>query len=113
MNSQPQTALKPKPIKRIGAREARNHFADLIGAVYYSGEPVVIERSGKPMAVLVSIEQYERSLLTSTDQTADATRTLFGSFPELAALAEVDFDQAKQEWSQSIDKQLRILREGD
>jgi hypothetical protein len=54
------------------------------------------------MAVLVSIEQYEQSL---PGRAAEATRTLFGAFPELATLAEADFDQAKAEWSQSIDKQ--------
>lgn len=116
MNSQPQsktTTPEPKAVKRIGAREARNHFADLLGTVYYSGEPVIIERSGKPMAVLVSIEQYEQSVLPAASQAMGTRRTLFGAFPELAALAEADFDQAKKEWSQSIDRQLEILRQGE
>ena len=50
-------------IKRIGAREARNHLADLIGQVHYGGQPVIIERSGKPMVALVPVavlEQYLR-----------------------------------------------------
>jgi prevent-host-death family protein len=48
------------PTKRIGARAARNQFADLIGEVYYSGQAVIIERSGKAMAVMVPVAAYEQ-----------------------------------------------------
>lgn len=50
----------PIPPKRIGAREARTQFANLIGEVYYSGQAVIIERSGKPMAAMVPIAAYEQ-----------------------------------------------------
>ncbi|HRJ42875.1 MAG: type II toxin-antitoxin system prevent-host-death family antitoxin [Caldilineaceae bacterium] len=46
------------PLRRIGARQARNGFADLIGQVHYGGEAVVVERAGKPMAVVVPVEVY-------------------------------------------------------
>ena len=46
-------------LTRIGAREARNRFADLLGRVGYGGDTVIVERSGKPLAVLVPIAQYE------------------------------------------------------
>lgn len=45
---------------RIGAREARNKFADLIGSVHYGGEVVIVERSGKPMVAMIPVEMYER-----------------------------------------------------
>jgi antitoxin (DNA-binding transcriptional repressor) of toxin-antitoxin stability system len=38
----------------IGAREARQRFADLLGRVG------IIERSGKPMVALIPVEVYER-----------------------------------------------------
>ena len=47
---------------RLGAREARNKFADLLGRVGYGGEVVVVERSGKAMAVMVPVELYEHFL---------------------------------------------------
>lgn len=47
-------------IIRMGAREARNRFADLIGQVHYGGQSVIIERSGKPMAAIMSVELFER-----------------------------------------------------
>jgi len=46
--------------KRMSAKEARENFSDLLGLVYYGKEPVIVERKGKPMAVLISPEQYER-----------------------------------------------------
>jgi prevent-host-death family protein len=46
--------------KHLSVAEARAGFADLIGSVYYSQEPVMVERKGKLMAVVISPEQYER-----------------------------------------------------
>jgi prevent-host-death family protein len=45
-------------VRRISSREARDNFAELIGQVYYTKEPVIVERKGKPYAVLISPEQY-------------------------------------------------------
>ena len=39
--------------------ETRNRLADLIGRVQYGGERVVIEKRGKPVAVLVNVEDWE------------------------------------------------------
>ncbi len=45
---------------RIGSKEARQRFSDLIGQVHYGGQVVIIERAGKPMAALIPLEMYER-----------------------------------------------------
>ena len=45
---------------RMGAREARNHFADLLGSVHYGRQVIIVERSGKPMAAIIPIEMYEQ-----------------------------------------------------
>jgi prevent-host-death family protein len=44
----------------IGAREARQRFADLLGRVGYGGEVAIVERSGKPLVALIPVEVYER-----------------------------------------------------
>ena len=46
--------------KRLSVREARANFSDLLGLVYYGKEPVVIEKKGRPVAVLISPEQWDR-----------------------------------------------------
>ncbi len=49
-----------RTVKRIGSREARNNFSDLLGLVYYNGETIVVERSGKPVAAIIPFDLYER-----------------------------------------------------
>jgi prevent-host-death family protein len=47
-------------IERIGAREARSKFADLLGNVHYGGQVVIVERSGKPMVAVIPVEMYQQ-----------------------------------------------------
>ena len=49
-------------VKRISAKEARNGFSDLLGLVYYTKEAVIVERRGRPFAVLINPEDYEKLL---------------------------------------------------
>ena len=55
-------------VKRISAREARGKFSDLLGSVHYRGDVVIVERSGRPMVAVISVEMYER--LTQERQTS-------------------------------------------
>ena len=45
-------------MRRMSAREARANFSDLLGAVFYTNEPVIVERKGRPFAVVISPERY-------------------------------------------------------
>ncbi len=47
-------------VKRMSSRDARANFSELLGAVYYTKEPVIVERKGKPFAVLISPEEWEQ-----------------------------------------------------
>ena len=49
-------------VKRISAKEARNGFSDLLGLVYYTKEAVIVEKRGRPFAVLINPEDYEKLL---------------------------------------------------
>jgi len=44
-------------MKAIAAREAKNHFGRLMDAA--QREPVTIEKHGRPVAVLMSVEEYK------------------------------------------------------
>src|SRR5229473_4131468 len=46
--------------KRVSVGQARANLADLLGTVYYGREPVIVERKGKPLAVWISPEQFEK-----------------------------------------------------
>ena len=45
--------------RRISAVEARQKLGEVLEGVYYRGDEVVIERAGKPMAVVIPAERYE------------------------------------------------------
>ena len=44
---------------RVSATAARRDFAETLNRVAYRGERVVLERNGKDIAVLISIEDLE------------------------------------------------------
>ena len=46
--------------RRISVAEARANFSTLLGGVHYSQEAVIVERKGKPFAVVISPEEYQK-----------------------------------------------------
>ena len=46
--------------RTLSAVEARKHLGEVLEGVYYRHDEVVIERAGKPMAVVIPAEVYER-----------------------------------------------------
>jgi len=46
--------------KVVGAFEARRRFGQLIEEAFYKKDNFVVERSGRPMAVIVPIDAYRR-----------------------------------------------------
>lgn len=47
-------------VRRMSSKEARNNFSDIVGSVFYTKEPVVVEKNGRPMAVVISPDDYAR-----------------------------------------------------
>ena len=45
--------------RTMTAKEARDNFTDLLGAVYYGKESIIVEKKGRQFAVVISPEQYE------------------------------------------------------
>ncbi len=56
-------------IMQIGVAEIRNNFADALNRVAYGGERVVLERRGKGVAALVSMEDL--ALLEAMEERED------------------------------------------
>lgn len=46
--------------KRIGAYEARRRFGQLIEEAFYQRDRFIVERSGRAMAAIVPIADYEK-----------------------------------------------------
>jgi prevent-host-death family protein len=47
-------------LRTVSATEARVHFGDLMRAVVDRGETIVVERSGSPQVVVLSVREYDR-----------------------------------------------------
>ena len=45
--------------QRISAYRARTRFGEVLDAVRYRKEPVIVEKNGKPAAVIVDLEAYQ------------------------------------------------------
>jgi prevent-host-death family protein len=45
-------------MKNFSAKDAKNHFGQMVDAARL--EPVVIEKHGRPMVVVCSVEEFER-----------------------------------------------------
>jgi prevent-host-death family protein len=45
--------------RKLSAVEARKKLGEILESVYYRGDEVVIERAGKPMAVVIPASLYE------------------------------------------------------
>ena len=71
--------------KKISAAQAKAHLSDLMAQVAYGGEHYVIERRGKPLAALVSVDDLERL----QEGRAPSTRPQ-GALAVVAAWREVD-----------------------
>jgi prevent-host-death family protein len=46
--------------KTISATEARIHFGEVLRGVTERGETILVERGGKPQAIVMSIDEYDR-----------------------------------------------------
>lgn len=80
----------------VGAREARQRFADLLGRVGYGGEIAIVERSGKPMVALIPVELYER-LVAEREARFQVLDRIRSKLPEIPG------EEAEKDVSQAID----------
>lgn len=88
--------------KVVGAFEARQSLGKLIEEAYYKKDSIIIERSGRPMAVLISIDNYQewqrlarQQVMTMIDSVHKRTAKV--SSAELDADAKTALKQLRQE----------------
>jgi prevent-host-death family protein len=80
----------------LGAREARQRFADLLGRVGYGGEIAIVERSGKPMVAVIPLELYEQ-LVVERETRFQVLDNIRGKLPDISV------DEVAEDISQAID----------
>lgn len=45
---------------KVTAKEARDNLTDVLGMAYYGKQAVMVERKGRPFAVVINPEEYEK-----------------------------------------------------
>jgi prevent-host-death family protein len=96
--------------RRISAKDARANFGDLLGQVYYTKEPVIVERKGRPFAVVISPEQYEilQRYCNQAWAVVDRVRGRNADKAEEEVLQDVT--EAVEEVRQEVDDQAKHAR---
>ncbi len=52
--------------RAVGMVEAKSKLAELVGQVNHAGARFTLERRGRPMAMLISVEEFERLQASAT-----------------------------------------------
>jgi prevent-host-death family protein len=78
---------------------ARKNLGQLLEQTFYLGDEFIIERAGKPMAVLISVQEYERW--------QKQRETDFAVFDEVRAEAA---DAAPDKVGREVDQALAEIR---
>ena len=93
---------------RVSAAYAKAQLSSLAAAVAYGGERVIIERRGKPLAALVSVDDLERLEAERTTSTRpQGALALVGAWREvddkvIDALIEDIYAQREQEFGREV-----------
>lgn len=88
--------------RTISAVEARKRFGELLESVYHGDDEVVIQRAGKPMAVVVPMAVYE--------SWEENRRELFRMIREVQQLnKDVPYEVIEQEVNDAV-KEVRGTR---
>ena len=71
------------PLKYLPATEVKNRFGRVLREVTKTGGPIYVERDGKPVAVILSVREYERTrrIPLSSDKT-NLARSVFGMWAD-------------------------------
>lgn len=70
-------------VKKVSAAEAKAKLSSLVAEVAFGGQHVVIERRGRPLAALVSMEDLERLERDEERPAARGALALVGAFRDV------------------------------
>ena len=74
----------------VGVEDARGSLGQLVDEVAAGGDVVALTKRGKPLAVLVSREEYMRLKLAETDRARSELREVLGAARRKVAAAGLD-----------------------
>ena len=87
------------PLKYLPATEVKNRFGRVLREVTKTGGPIYVERDGKPVAVILSVREYERTRRISlTVDKAQLARTAFGMWADRVDIDDDWVSEGRARW---------------
>jgi prevent-host-death family protein len=96
-----------KSTDRISATEARVHFGEIYRRVTENDETIIVERNGKPGAVILSFDAY-RALSDSRTDMGGATETEMPNWYSAMVEAATDYREAHK--GESMPDAVELVR---
>jgi prevent-host-death family protein len=87
------------PLKYLPATEVKNRFGRVLREVAKTGGPIYVERDGKPVAVILSVREYERTrrVPLAADK-AELARSAFGMWADRADIEDDWITEGRSRW---------------
>jgi prevent-host-death family protein len=87
------------PLKYLPATEVKNRFGRVLREVTKTGGPIYVERDGKPVAVILSVREYERTRRVSLPgDKAELARTAFGMWADRTDIDDDWVNNGRSRW---------------
>ncbi len=87
------------PLKYLPATEVKNRFGRVLREVTKTGGPIYVERDGKPVAVILSVREYERTRrVTLTADKAELARNTFGMWANRTDIDDEWVAEGRARW---------------
>jgi prevent-host-death family protein len=95
------------PLKYLPATEVKNRFGRVLREVTKTGGPIYVERDGKPVAVILSVREYERTRRVSLpEDKVELARNAFGMWANRADINDEWVAEGRARWeSEWVDDQ--------
>jgi prevent-host-death family protein len=87
------------PLKYLPATEVKNRFGRVLREVTKTGGPIYVERDGKPVAVILSVREYERTRRVSLpEDKVELARNAFGMWANRADINDKWAAEGRARW---------------
>jgi prevent-host-death family protein len=87
--------------RTLSATEVKNRFGAVLRELARTGGPVLVERGGKPVAVILSIQTYEetqRVIPSSADHLVELARASFGMWAGRQDIDATWLERNRERW---------------
>jgi prevent-host-death family protein len=86
-------------VRTLPATEVKNRFGKVLREVAKSGGPILIERDGKPVAVIMSVREYERHRRRRLPaEKLELLRSVFGMWANRDDISDDWLAESRSRW---------------